>query len=55
MPTTFAYYIVLSDAPLRERVAAQGQREVYVRFGRDQTIDKIEGLYSNLLSAETPE
>jgi len=40
---------LLSDAPLRERLAAQGQRDVYSRFGRDQTIDKIEAVYSGLV------
>ena len=41
---------LLSDAPLRERLAAQGQRDVYARFGRDQTIDKIEAVYNGLLN-----
>lgn len=40
---------LLSDAPLRERLAAQGQRDVYTRFGRDQTIDKIEAVYRGLV------
>jgi glycosyltransferase involved in cell wall biosynthesis len=39
----------VSDAPLRERLAAQGQRDVYVRFGREQIIDQIESLYLNVL------
>jgi glycosyltransferase involved in cell wall biosynthesis len=43
---------LLSDAPLRERLAAQGQRDVYTRFGRDQTIDKIEAVYKGLLSRD---
>ena len=43
---------LLSDAPLRERLAAQGQRDVYVRFGRDQTIDKIEAVYKGLMNHE---
>jgi glycosyltransferase involved in cell wall biosynthesis len=41
---------LLSDAPLRERLAAQGQRDVYTRFGRDQTIDKIEAVYRSLMN-----
>ena len=41
----------VSDAPLRERLAAQGQRDVYVRFGREQIIDQIESLYLNVLEA----
>jgi L-malate glycosyltransferase len=40
---------MVSDAPLRERLAAQAQREVYNRFGRDQTIDQIESLYLEVL------
>ena len=43
---------LLADAPLRERIATQAQREVYARFGREQIIDKIEALYTSLLSAE---
>lgn len=42
---------MVSDAPLRERLAAQGQRDVYTRFGREQIIDRIESLYSSVLSA----
>jgi glycosyltransferase involved in cell wall biosynthesis len=40
---------VLSDSPLRERLASQGQREVIARFGREQIIDQIESLYLSLL------
>ncbi|HWN99745.1 MAG TPA: glycosyltransferase family 4 protein [Blastocatellia bacterium] len=36
---------LVSDAPLRERLAVQGQRDVYLRFGREQVIDQIEALY----------
>ena len=43
---------LVSDAPLRERLAAQGQRDVYIRFGRDQIIDRIESLYQDVLSVE---
>ncbi len=46
---------MLSDAPLRERLAAQGQRDVYSRFGRDQIIDRIESLYLDLLEADAGE
>lgn len=41
----------LSDAPLRDRLAAQGQRDVYARFGRDQVIDRIESLYLDVLKS----
>lgn len=40
---------LVSDAPLRERLAVQGQREVYSRFGREQVIDQIEALYLEVL------
>lgn len=40
---------LVSDAPLRERLAVQGQRDVYSRFGRDQVIDQIEALYLEVL------
>jgi L-malate glycosyltransferase len=40
---------MLSDAPLRERLAVQAQREVYARFGREQTLDRIEALYKQVL------
>ena len=42
---------LLSDAPLRERLAMQGQRDVYTRFGRDLIIDKIEAVYQGLLKS----
>ncbi|HEX8183761.1 MAG TPA: glycosyltransferase, partial [Blastocatellia bacterium] len=40
---------LVSDAPLRERLAAQAQRDVYSRFGRDQVIERIESLYLEVL------
>jgi len=40
---------LLSDPPLRERLAASGQRDVYARFGRDHIIDQIEALYLDVL------
>jgi glycosyltransferase involved in cell wall biosynthesis len=40
---------LVSDAPLRERLAVQGQRDVYSRFGREQVIDQIEALYLEVL------
>jgi L-malate glycosyltransferase len=40
---------LVSDAPLRERLSAQAQRDVYTRFGRDQIIDQIESLYLEVL------
>jgi len=40
---------MLSDAPLRERLAIQAQKDVYARFGREQTIDRIEALYLDVL------
>jgi glycosyltransferase involved in cell wall biosynthesis len=40
---------LVSDAPLRERLAVQGQRDVYSRFGREQVIDQIEALYFEVL------
>jgi len=40
---------LVSDAPLRERLAAQGQRDVYARFGRDHIIDQIESLYEKVI------
>jgi L-malate glycosyltransferase len=36
---------LLADAPLRDRLAGQGQREVYAKFSRDKVIDQIEALY----------
>jgi glycosyltransferase involved in cell wall biosynthesis len=41
---------MVSDAPLRERLAAQAQRDVYNRFGREQTIERIESLYLKVKS-----
>lgn len=40
---------LLSDAALRERLAAQGQRDVYERYSRDKVIDQIEDLYADLI------
>jgi L-malate glycosyltransferase len=40
---------LVSDAPLRERLATQAQRDVYARFGRDQIIERIESLYLEIL------
>lgn len=40
---------LVSDAPLRERLSAQGQRDVYSRFGRDQIIGQIEALYKEVI------
>ena len=40
---------LVSDAPLRERLAVQGQRDVYSSFGREQVIDQIEALYLEVL------
>jgi glycosyltransferase involved in cell wall biosynthesis len=40
---------LVSDAPLRERLSMQGQRDVYTRFGRDQIIEQIEALYDQVL------
>jgi L-malate glycosyltransferase len=45
----------VSDAPLRDRLSAQAQRDVYNRFGREQVIDRIESLYSEILDADTEE
>lgn len=44
---------LVSDAPLRERLAVQGQRDVYSRFGREQVIDQIEALYLEVLGQNT--
>ncbi|HET9529350.1 MAG TPA: glycosyltransferase family 4 protein [Blastocatellia bacterium] len=46
---------LLSDAPLRDRIAAQAQREVYARYGRDQIIDQIEALYFDVLNQNLEE
>jgi glycosyltransferase involved in cell wall biosynthesis len=40
---------MVSDAPLRERLAIQAQRDAYNRFGRDQIIERIESLYLDTL------
>jgi glycosyltransferase involved in cell wall biosynthesis len=40
---------LLSDSPLRERLAAQGQRDAYARFSRDHVIGQIEELYAKVL------
>jgi glycosyltransferase involved in cell wall biosynthesis len=40
---------LVSDAPLRDRLAAAGQRDVYARFGREQIINRIEALYLDVL------
>jgi glycosyltransferase involved in cell wall biosynthesis len=40
---------LVSDAPLRERLSSQGQRDVYARFGREQIIDQIESLYLEVI------
>ena len=40
---------LVSDAPLRDRLAGAGQRDVYERFGREQIIDRIERLYLSVL------
>ncbi len=42
---------LLSDMPLRERLAGQGQRDVFSRFGRDQIIDEIEALYERTVAS----
>lgn len=43
---------MVSDAPLRERLSVAAQRDVYNRFGREQTIERIESLYFDLLGTE---
>jgi glycosyltransferase involved in cell wall biosynthesis len=43
---------LVSDAPLRERLSVQGQRDVYLRFGREQIIDQIEALYLEVIAGE---
>jgi glycosyltransferase involved in cell wall biosynthesis len=40
---------LVSDAPLRERLSVQGQRDVYTRFGRDQIIERTEALYDQVI------
>jgi glycosyltransferase involved in cell wall biosynthesis len=44
--------LLLTDAALRERIAVEGQRSVYARFAREETIDRIEQLYSNVVGVE---
>ena len=41
---------LISDGALRDRLAAQGQRDVYTRFGREQIIEQIESLYVQILT-----
>ena len=43
---------LVSDAPLRERLSVQAQRDVYSRFGRDEIIDRIESLYLSVIGEE---
>jgi glycosyltransferase involved in cell wall biosynthesis len=40
---------LVADAPLRDRLSTQGQRDVYNRFSRDQIIGQIEALYMELM------
>ncbi|HEY6329235.1 MAG TPA: glycosyltransferase family 4 protein [Blastocatellia bacterium] len=42
---------LLSDAPLRERIAAQGQRDAYARYNRDNIVTQIEALYANAINS----
>jgi L-malate glycosyltransferase len=42
---------LLADAPLRERLAGQGQRDVYDKYSRDRVIDQIEALYQKALAS----
>jgi glycosyltransferase involved in cell wall biosynthesis len=43
---------LLSDGALRDRLAAQAQRDVYTRFGREQIIERIETLYMKILRGD---
>lgn len=43
---------LVADAPLRDRLGAHGQRDVYTRFGREQIINRIESLYLHILGIE---
>jgi glycosyltransferase involved in cell wall biosynthesis len=43
---------LVSDGPLRDRLAIQAQREVHARFSRDQVLEQIESLYLELLDLE---
>lgn len=42
---------LLADPPLRDRLAGQGQRDVYAKFSRDKVIDQIEALYQDALKS----
>ena len=44
---------LLSDSALRERLAAQGQQDVYNHYSRDKVIDRIEALYRTLVDDNT--
>jgi len=46
---------LVSDAPLRERLSVQGQRDVYTRFGREQIIEQIEALYDRVVEEVSSE
>jgi glycosyltransferase involved in cell wall biosynthesis len=43
---------MVSDGPLRERLAAQAQRDAHARFSRDNVIDQIESVYQDSLEVE---
>lgn len=43
---------LLSDGAVRDRLAAQAQRDVYTRFGREQIIERIESLYLQILQGD---
>lgn len=43
---------LLADAPLRDRLASRGQRDVHEHFGREQIIDRIEALYRKVKGIE---
>lgn len=40
---------VVSDAPFRDRLGTQGQKDVYEKFNREQVIDEIEAVYRDVL------
>lgn len=46
---------MLSDSPMRERLAGEGQRDVLKRFGREQVVTQIESLYLSVLDSGQPE
>jgi glycosyltransferase involved in cell wall biosynthesis len=46
---------LVADAPLRDRLSAQGQRDVYNRFSRDQIIGQIESLYEEVVGEDKKE